>query len=465
VTTSLKPLVYRPVGPSLGVGTVVRGPDVLVDALTWGTKWVNQRGGGVVIPVSIYSPVDANSGTYVPNAVEISAVQSVLESYSSFLNVSFSFDPLGGSVAHGIRFVIGKNGAAGELGFTQPPGQTSYNGVPYSDITIYRDNYVSGINSALTYGSVDFATYLHEFGHSLGLAHPHDNGGALGSPSSLFPGVMLAKGSRGDYDLNQGINTIMGYNNGWQTAPQGATPSTLYGNQASPMALDILTLQKIYGPNLTYHLGDDSYELVASNAVGTGYSCIWDAGGNDTIVGATQLSNVIDLRPATGAVAVGGGGYVSYAQGIHGGFTIAAGVIIESAVGGNLADVLVGNAADNHLTGGGGADLLQGGAGHDSFIYTQVSDSSLNQFDTILDFTENVDQLDFSLIDANVAVAGDQAFTFLGEAAAFTGAGQIRVVYSGVDTLVYANINSDVAAEFCLKLSGHHVLSGVDFIL
>jgi hypothetical protein len=69
------------------------------------------------------------------------------------------------------------------------------------------------------------------------------------------------------------------------------------------------------------------------------------------------------------------------------------------------------------------------------------------------------------LIDANLLMAGDQTFTFLGEALSFTSAAQIRVVYSGSDTFVYANINSDGTPEFCLKLLGHHVLSSADFIL
>ncbi len=450
-------MVYHPVNP-LGVTTVVRGSDVLVDALTWGAKWYNPYGGGLVIPVTIYSPVGSNSGAYGPNASEIAAIKAVLETYSQYLNISFTFDQSASSSVHGIRFVIGKNGGVDTLGFTQPPGETSFNGVPYSDIIIYHDSYLS---SALSVGSLDFATYLHEFGHALGLAHPHDHGGTAGSPSSVFPNVVLPRGDLGLFDLNQGINTIMGYNDGWLKGPLGPTPSTNYGYQASPMALDILALQKIYGANLNYHMGDDSYNLAGING---GYFCIWDAGGNDTIKGFAAISNVIDLRAASGVVAQGGGGAVSYAQGIHGGFTIAVGVTIENAVGGNLADVIIGNAVNNQITGGGGADVMTSGAGGDSFIFNSVADSNGEQIDTITDFSEGVDHLDFSMIDANVSMVGDQAFTSIGAASAFTAAAQIQVIYSGSDTFVYANINSDGTAEFCLKLLGHHVLSSADFI-
>ncbi len=457
-------VICKRVGPTqnLGIAPVVRDSDVLVDALTWGTKWVNPRGGALVIPISIYSPTGDSAGAYVPNAAEIAAFKSVLETYNHYINVTFTFDQSGSAGVQGIRFVVGKNGAVGTLGFTQPPGQTNFNGVPYSDIIIYRDNYLSDKNSPVNVGGADFATYLHELGHGLGLAHPHDHGGANGSPSSIFPGVTMTTGSLGFFDLNQGINTIMGYNDGWVKGPLGPPPSPDYGVQATPMALDILTLQKLYGPNLSYHLGDDTYALSTSHG---GYSCIWDAGGHDTLAGAATLSNVIDLRAATGLVATGGGGFVSYVQGIYGGYTIAAGVIIETAMGGNLGDVITGNATDNYITGGGGADILTGGAGQDSFIYNSVSDSNSSAFDTVTDFTDGVDRFDFSLIDANVTALGDQAFTFLGEASGFSAAAQIRVVYSGSDTLVYATINSDPAPEFCLKLLGHHVLSSSDFIL
>src|SRR3546814_20567632 len=54
----------------------------------------------------------------------------------------------------------------------------------------------------------------------------------------------------------------------------------------------------------------------------------------------------------------GGGGRVSYAYGIHGGFTIANAVTIENAVGGSGNDTLTGNEASHVLCGGVGHDGL-----------------------------------------------------------------------------------------------------------
>ena len=50
------------------------------------------------------------------------------------------------------------------------------------------------------------------------------------------------------------------------------------------------------------------------------------------------------------------------------GFTIANGVVIENATGGNATDYLRGNAADNVLSGGAGADDLDGRVGADTLI-------------------------------------------------------------------------------------------------
>ena len=45
---------------------------------------------------------------------------------------------------------------------------------------------------------------------------------------------------------------------------------------------------------------------------------------------------------------------------------ITADTVIENAFGGDGNDVIIGNAADNHLVGGHGHNLLQGGAGNDT---------------------------------------------------------------------------------------------------
>ena len=104
--------------------------------------------------------------------------------------------------------------------------------------------------------------------------------------------------------------------------------------------------------------------------MGTFYSCIWDAGGIDTIIAGagTTAAVTINLNDATLLNDVGGGGFVSRQGGIFGGFTIANGVVIENATGGGGNDAITGNEFNNVLAGNAGNDVLVGNAGNDLLI-------------------------------------------------------------------------------------------------
>jgi hypothetical protein len=213
-------------------------------------------------------------------------------------------------------------------------------------------------------GGLGFVTLIHEIGHGLGLAHPHDAGGG----SEVMQGVVDEFNSLGTFLLNQGVFTTMTYNDGWQSAPHGPTPSSSFGVQSTPMALDIASIQQRYGVNTNTNTGNNDYVLPTSSGVGVGYRAIWDADGTDTISHNGSASATIDLRPATLQTAFGGGGYVSFVNGIHGGFTIAANVVIENAIGGSGADTIIGNETANRLEGNGGADQLTGFGGNDTLV-------------------------------------------------------------------------------------------------
>jgi hypothetical protein len=240
----------------------------------------------------------------------------------------------------------------------------------------------------LAQGGFSYVTLIHEFGHGHGLAHPHDNGGHSGimhgveeEPLLPVPGSPgVANYTTGDFDLNQGVFTMMSYEDGWQTSPYGNAPTDAgYGYMGGLMAFDIAAIQDKYGVNEETATGNDTYALKDVNAAGTYYTSIWDAGGIDEIVYGGSKDATIDLRPATLQYEYGGGGWMSYAYGIYGGYTIASGVTIENATGGSGNDVLTGNAVDNILTGNagndrfnlqyGGNDTANGGAGNDGFYF------------------------------------------------------------------------------------------------
>jgi Ca2+-binding RTX toxin-like protein len=133
-------------------------------------------------------------------------------------------------------------------------------------------------------------------------------------------------------------------------------------------------------------------------------------------------------------------------------------------LGGN--DLLQGRGGADRLTGGNGQDTLTGGAGADIFDFDALGESGNTPAiaDLITDFTVGVDDVDLSGIDANSALAGDQAFSFIGTAS-FSAAGQLRYYQSAGNTFVEANVDASIGADFTVELSGTLTPTAADFIL
>ncbi|MHC5748081.1 MAG: calcium-binding protein [Nostoc sp.] len=195
--------------------------------------------------------------------------------------------------------------------------------------------------------------------------------------------------------------------------------------------------------------GDD---IITGQDIFTSY-IIYGGAGNDFIVGSAYRDVIIGDDDYSGGVSdndylVGGAGNGDDA--LYG-------------VGGN--DTLDGGAGPDKLVGDVGTDSLIGGAGNDVFVFYSVSDSQPGlSRDIIKDFVGNGnlpgDIIDISDIDANTTKKGDQAFTYIGTRA-FTAAGQIR--YSG--GILQGNTDSNLAANFEIKLEGSPVLVASDIIL
>lgn len=267
--------------------------------------------------------------------------------------------------------------------------------------------------AGLQQGGFYFPTLLHEFGHGHGLSHPHDTGGRSSVMRGSDDGSVIGGGTA-EFGLSQQVFTIMSYNDGWTLSPYGqpksggitGTDVEHFGWMGTLAPLDIAVLQDKYGVNEDHATGNDAYVLKDVNGPGTFYSAIWDAGGIDSITYAGDRDARIDLRAATLKYEEGGGGHVSYAHGIHGGFVIANGVTIENAASGGGNDTLNGNAAtnvlnagagddllagfggDDLLTGGSGDDTLSGGSGADQFWFDHLSGR-----DVVLDFEPGLDRL------------------------------------------------------------------------
>lgn len=326
----------------------------LLDSIDWGTQ-VSPADGVVDVYFATAGEEFDGETSLGWSAYESQQAMAALNTFSDYIDLTFAEVTDSASA----DFILVTNDATSYLGYFNPPGTLNEGIGVFSTAGTGWD-----ATGGLEQGGFGWITLIHEFGHALGLAHPHDTGGT----SVIMDGVTGPFNSYGDFDLNQGIWSTMSYNDGWPTGPNGNSPSVNYGYQATAMALDIALLQDKYGANPTANSGDDTYTLPTANAAGTFFSAIWDTGGNDTIEADASATSgvVIDLRPATLAYEFGGGGFVSYEAGIHGGFTIADGVEIEAARGSAFGDTLIASDLGSTLEGLGGDDLLVGGAGNDT---------------------------------------------------------------------------------------------------
>ncbi len=371
--------------------TPTNGANPLMDSLVFGGAWGNGSGATVKLTYALRSGQDPNNFNGIANGQswssdEAVALDKALKAWAAVTNVTFTktTDSKKADLWYWLGTDKDESFADGTLGWHEiPDGETK---VPLYGA--FNTEGSSWKDDSLKPGGHAFLIMIHEIGHGLGLSHPHN-------PGTTFPGVTTEFDDYGDYNLNQGIFTTMSYNDGWQTRfPKHKDIN--YGSQLTPMALDIAAVQSIYGANMKYHTGGDSYRMPTANKSGTGWSCIWDAGGTDTIsAGSTTKASTIDLRAAT-LVGAGAGGYVSWVGGIVGGFTIANGVVIEKAIGGLGNDRINGNSANNTLTGNSGNDVLQGGAGNDRL--------DGGKGDDFLSGSSGIDTLYYSSFTSNVSV-------------------------------------------------------------
>ena len=141
--------------------------------------------------------------------------------------------------------------------------------------------------------------------------------------------------------------------------------------------------------------------------------------------------------------------------------------------GGAGNDVIVGGTGNDVIGGGAGSDTMTGGAGHDTFDFRSVGQLKGPDIDLITDFSQSQgDTIDLSLIDANTALAGNQAFTFVDN----TKQTLVAITPVAGDAVVGLTDKADVySVSLVLDNAGHSltflvtahegVLTAEDFIL
>lgn len=443
-----------------------------IDGILWGEKWDTSGTSGTIN--YILPATSLPDGTILTwDADEITAIKASLQGYADVSGLNFV--EVTSLADDDLRFLkVNDTVLPGVLGVAGPPGEPGQ-----GEILINSDAY---FNPSVGIGGFDYVTFVHEIGHALGLAHPHDNGGT----STIYPGVTSGNDSGPD-GLNDILWTAMSFIDTESPFTPG-TPSN-FGFVSGPMTFDIFATQYLYGVNLSHNTGNNTYVLPTQNTAGTFYTAIWDAGGIDTISGISATASVtINLNNATlDNNDPNAGGYVSRVNGIFGGYTIAydwdgtnvgTGItIIENATGSDFGDDLIGNAYDNLLSGRGGNDNLDGLAGNDTLngnggqdhLSGGANDDLLNgggKSDTLIGNSGN-DEL-FGGLDSDVLHGGSGRDILTGEDGddSLTGGGGDDRLFgnAGEDTLRGESGNdllfSNGQADFLRGDAGNDTLNG-----
>ncbi|MEY3215813.1 MAG: hypothetical protein RLZZ280_190 [Pseudomonadota bacterium] len=324
--------------------------DEIIDAMTTGYRW--SLDGTRVIDFSISSGF---SGEYWINPSEVTAsLKAALATFSTFANVKFNYlgqfvDPtqaaragseINLSLDSEWTFFSAENQWARAF-FPAP----SYSQSPYTGAAgdVYL-NINSDANSLPSYspGSAGWFLLLHELGHSLGLKHPHDDGGT-GRPTLSDIGFDA---------LDMDWATIMSYND-------EAFANLVEWDPSTPMVLDALALQYLYGPNTSTHAGQSVHVLQDQDF----YTTLWDASGIDTLDVQAQAEGWTIILPhvtLTTSVNTKVGLALTNSDMVS---DVPSNVIwllgdFENVRGSAFDDVIFTNALDNQIQAGGGRDTV-----------------------------------------------------------------------------------------------------------
>jgi len=324
------------------------------------------------------------SNEVVWTATQKENIQNAFDLISKFANIQFlpivDYDTSAGgnnsivNPAHvgnlsdiNITFMVHEN----PLHSGQSSGNFNLSSPGFGYMGAEGDVLINYFGSAFTDGK-DFAEYtkirqvlLHEILHSLGLSHPFAESGGPVKPDF---GALLDVGFqdlgfdiRNGSDLDKEYFTIMSYDDD--------ESDISYINAYTPMILDVIALQKEYGRGSgTTGYGDDH---ITAGTIG--YRTYFDTGGIDTI-DVSMYSSGAYLHMGTSiagadfpvgvlmsledALEISESSSPSSLRWFYGTF--------ENTTGSNGADLLIGTALSNIISGESGQDYIKGQSGDDS---------------------------------------------------------------------------------------------------
>ena len=353
----------------------------------------------------------AASGATNWTATQLANIQSTLDTYSQFINLSFSkvnnylgLNPAQVGERADINLSLINRSDLSFAGLSAI--DSAYFGYSGGELDIVLNTSgFGGSDTTLSTSTFGGRALMHEIGHSIGLSHPHleyVNGKAVLTADFAATTQMgfskLGFVINSAQDMNKEYFSIMSYDD--------QVPNTGGDTYAqTPMILDVLALQEAYGAGVgTSSTANDVITMGASAAVNS-FRTYFDAGGVDTvnlanyssgaylhlgttIVGAQHLVGV-SMSTADRQLMLSGSSPQSL-RWFYGEF--------ENAVGSAANDLITGSALANMITGSGGNDSIDGGAGLDTAVYSGTASnysiklSSSNC--TITDKTANRDGTD-----------------------------------------------------------------------
>jgi serralysin len=215
----------------------------------------------------------------------------------------------------------------------------------------------------------------------------------------------------------------------------------------------------------------DSWRDTVTELAGGGVDTVWSA------ISYSLSANLENLRLTGDATLGTGNGSANLIEG-NDAFNLLSGEGgADRLFGAGGNDVLLGGSGADRLNGGAGLDILLGGSGADVFAFDAAAfGGDKLSIDYVADYGRG-DLFDFSALDANAALDGDQAFSLVSGWTA-GGVGQLMVsAYSsllgavaalgGVDlgvyglaglfgrtSIIWGDLDGDAHSDFAVLVSG-----------
>jgi len=314
------------------------------------------------------------------NADQKEGLRNALDLWSDVTNIDFTEVSNGAS----LNFTTNNEGRAYASSRTDGRGN-----ITTSTITI--DTSRSFWNDINDSGDYAFLTALHEIGHALGLGH---TGNYNGSAS-------YTRDAQWSNDTHQ--LTVQSYFSATNVGNDYVDTSGQWQYSATPMLIDILAIQSIYGIDYSTRNTDTTYGF-NSNAgrkqfdfsQGEAPFAIWDGGGIDTIDASGYNTNQ--------TIYLTEGDYSSTGN-LTNNLVIAYGAQIENAIGGSGDDNFYTNDLNNEIDGNAGTDIVNYFYDVTEFAFNFINNSVVAVTHIAKNFTDTLSNIENFIFN-------DDSFTF-----------------------------------------------------